>query len=57
MRGDLTKVRRDARSRVVIRNIPVRPINIRVFLPAFSIRTRDTNVIRTFMVPIPRVAD
>ena len=34
-----------------------RPTIIKVFLPAFSISTRDTKVMATFMAPMPRVAD
>ena len=53
----LTKLRRAAKSIVVMRNMKTRPMTIRVLRPAFSIRTRDTNVIRTFMEPMPSVAD
>ena len=42
---------------VVQINIIPSPININVFLPAFSIKTREIIVIATFMPPIPRVAD
>ena len=37
-------------------NIALRPTSIRVFLPAFSMRMRETTVIRTFIEPMPRVA-
>ena len=33
------------------------PVNIKVFRPAFSIKTREIMVIATFIPPIPRVAD
>ena len=53
----LTKVRRAEKRRVVIANMKTSPMTIRVLRPAFSMRTRDTNVIRTFIVPMPSVAD
>jgi len=37
-------------------NMALSPASIKVFLPAFSIRMRDTTVIRTFIEPMPKVA-
>jgi hypothetical protein len=42
---------------MVIKTMILRPTTIRIFLPAFSIRARETNVMATFMAPMPRVAD
>ena len=42
---------------VVHTTITLNPININVFRPAFSIKTKETKVIATFMPPMPKVAD
>ena len=44
-------------SMVVMRNIPVSPMSMRVFLPARSIMISEMTVIATFMAPMPSVAD
>ena len=40
-----------------MKNMPTRPLIIKVLRPAFSIMIRETKVIATFIAPIPRVAD
>lgn len=41
---------------VVLMHWILSPANMRVILPAFSIRTSETKVMATLTVPIPRVA-
>ena len=52
----LTDRTREIQRRVVIHSIIINPVIIKVFLPALSMRTRDTKVMATFMAPMPRVA-
>ncbi len=40
----------------VVKSIITRPVIIKVFLPAFSIKIREITVIATFIAPIPNVA-
>ena len=56
-KGAASTAAKQMRSMVVVANMMAKPVIISVFLPAFSIRTKETKVMATFTVPMPRVAD
>ena len=57
MKIRLTAAAKQINKTVVVTNMMLRPTTIKVFLPAFSIKTNEIKVIATFMEPIPNVAD
>ena len=53
----LTAKSKQTSNMVVVMTMTLKPAIISVFRPAFSIRTKDTKVMATFIAPIPKVAD